>query len=64
MRHPIQRYAATVWAAQQHYRWPVDVDRVEPVRQQRHSVGGRDHQVVVDAHGVAAAWLNAERSAQ
>jgi hypothetical protein len=64
LRHPVKRHAAAIRTAEQHQRRSVDIDRVEPVRQQRHSVAGRDHQVALNPHGVRAAWPYAEGSAQ
>jgi hypothetical protein len=62
--HPVQCHAAPVRAAEQHQRGLVDVGRVEAVRQQRHSVAGRDHQVTLPPHRVRSAGLYTERAAQ
>jgi hypothetical protein len=64
LRHPVQRHAAPVGAAQQHQRGLVDVGRIEAVRQQRHAVPGRDHQVAFNPNRVRAQRPHAEHSAQ
>ena len=64
LRHPVQRRAAAVRAAKQHQRGLVDVGRVKAVRQQRHTVAGRDHQVAFNPHRMRAAGPYAEHSAQ
>jgi hypothetical protein len=49
VRHPVQCRAAAVGAAEQYQRGLVDVGRIKAVRQQRHNVAGRDHQVTLNS---------------
>ena len=64
LRHPIQRHAAPVWAEEQDQRRLVDTNRVKAVRQQRHPVTSRDHQVAFNPHRMRVAGLHTERSTQ